>query len=487
MKIGLIWIMMFFSSVIFSGEEFVMKVRSYPDDFEYLEKKGSGVVIKYESKYYVLTSDHVIYHGRIQDKITHLLLDQEENQLKLDLVAAHVGMGVALLSITSEQEELVKGFIDEARFINDHELVDCKSVTTIGVPYDSLNTNEHTGTIINSKSERHEIPLAKNLLEVMAHTEFGMSGGALMDQVSNKFLGIISHQYLLNRLGLPPLLNQHNTNLGDGDSLIGLIIPAWFIYDWIKKVVDDNDKNKLEFGLADQLKNIDSMTIDGLRFNFTSCVDEDAEKAILEGGDGPGIGGNMRLSRGKKCMLKISPVITSTPTQGWPFKSGEWFKTLKNKLRYHGTYAEYSSIWFKEKDKILPIYNSLIDFFKLIERGGIPIGKIYSPFDEENIIEESIIKNTKKLKELVSTIPFSSESDVNVFYFYNNLLEFIDLLETPGPIFEYIPDSKVKSLQNPPAWDVMYTSEYFDFDTMSNLRALLQIIGDQLNKIRVNI
>jgi len=476
------------SFLTLAEEKFVLKVKSFPDDFKHLEKNGSGVIIKYGTKYYVLTSDHVVYHGRIKDKITHVLLDENENQIKMDLLAAHVGMGVALLSISSDQEYLVKNYVDESQFASLPEMIASQSVTTIGVPFDSLNVSAHTGTIINPGSERHEVPLAKKLLEVMAHTEYGMSGGALMDQTLDKFLGIISHQYLLNRLGLPPLLNQHSSSIGGGEAMIGLVIPAWFIDDWVKKVTQDISENQLEFNLADQLKGIDSMTIDGLRFNFTSCVDEKMDKAILnDGGDGAGIGGNLRLGRGKKCKLKISPVINVGADQVWSFQSGEWFKTLKNKLRYQNTYAEYSSIWFKQNDKILPVYNSLIDFFKLIEKGGIPIGKIYSPFVEENKIEENIIKDTKALKELVSSIPFSSESDLSVFYFYSNLMELIGLLETPDPVFEYISDAKVRDLQNSPAWDVMFSSEYFDFDSMIKLRALILNIRDQLNQVRVNI
>ena len=66
-------------------------------------------------------------------------------------------------------------------------------------------------------------------------------------------------------------------------------------------------------------------------------------------------------------------------------------------------------------------------------------------------------------------------------------MELIGLLETPDPVFEYISDAKVRDLQNSPAWDVMFSSEYFDFDSMIKLRALILNIRDQLNQVRVNI
>lgn len=177
-----------------SPADSVVKIRSYYKSAALQPRVGSGLLIKFKGKRFVLTSDHIVYHG--EKSFTHEVLDSEGHAGKLKFLLSDAGKGFALLSFVEHEEDFL--FFDFDNALRD-VASDDEEISLMGFPADS------DGLLVDSKAiiQSTRFPSAlfvelETLIKVKSgHGEFGMSGGAAFSK-KGTYRGILSHQIVEN-------------------------------------------------------------------------------------------------------------------------------------------------------------------------------------------------------------------------------------------------------------------------------------------------
>lgn len=174
-----------------------VKVESKRCDDSGVLFEGTGTIFRHKGQSYVITSEHVVLHGK-SDIYCHKVYNLHF-EYKANLLVAEWGRGVALLSIAGTPSIELSMFDDIKSF-------DEKKPTTVvtsGFAAGVSDRTEHLGgEVLPGFSKRHFLPMTHGAIELTnAHGEFGYSGGLVYDSTLERVVGLLSHQYLTSSGG----------------------------------------------------------------------------------------------------------------------------------------------------------------------------------------------------------------------------------------------------------------------------------------------
>ena len=215
----------------------VVKVVSQKCGQDSTARKGSGFLFLIGGMTYVLTSEHVTYSssgsssGSPSGFCNKILL--EKTWYPATLYRSDFGTGLALLKTEASLAKVsLQDLIEDEPSLPD--------VVQIGFPLRlEAKLTSQPGSIVVQKSRRHLLPLVDYTLETTgAYSEYGMSGGVLVDPATGKVLGLLSHQVLQRRAGEPTHVSARESDQpAEGDLTIS--IPSSFIRQWVGKALEE--------------------------------------------------------------------------------------------------------------------------------------------------------------------------------------------------------------------------------------------------------
>jgi hypothetical protein len=174
--------------------EAVVKITSSFSSSTIPPRQGSGILIRFRKKIFILTSDHVVYHSNRSFK--HQMLTFNGDSLALQYLISDAGHGLALLNPETESADFSKAVdLDSSPSWRDSKLNTAEQISLAGFPVSSDAVLVDSSAKIKSLQTPSELFVQlPTLLEVSSgHGEFGMSGGLGYSQ-TGIFRGVISHQ-----------------------------------------------------------------------------------------------------------------------------------------------------------------------------------------------------------------------------------------------------------------------------------------------------
>ncbi|MDO9181921.1 MAG: serine protease [Bacteriovorax sp.] len=199
--------------------KFVVKILSGPCGYQNSQMAGSGTIFNFNGSTYVLTSEHVVYHSAATN-FCHRITNSFISEQKAELLFADWGLGIALLKLP------IPISADFLNYPNDFQSATSNLVTIAGSPFSEPQTIVATaGHVINNQSQRLLTPLIKYALEIDgAHGEFGMSGGAILEEsgANFKYLGLLTHQVLSMVPGAPTRATDWDQSSKFQNQLLGI-------------------------------------------------------------------------------------------------------------------------------------------------------------------------------------------------------------------------------------------------------------------------
>ncbi|HPI40275.1 MAG TPA: serine protease [Pseudobdellovibrionaceae bacterium] len=410
------------------SEVFLVQVESGSCSMSNNKKLGSGILFTKQNSAYVLTSDHVLYHD-FENKTfcSHIVF--KNNRIKTQLKSVHVGRGVALLKVLSENSFSTSQLKKYEELFSTDSAFMAQDVILGGFPFKANSLSlDPSAQIINPKSKRMFLPLIKTSIEVRGYSEYGMSGGALMD-TRHKVLGVISHQYLhIKNAGMALKELQYETENPEGEEIIAQIIPFLEIKEWIEKSISGFQiGNSLDPNL-EQIKKI-STTIDGLRYQWLDCDLQSYQNrpsfpktiggdGVGIGGDGVGIGGHEQatlpphIKSHENCpgliLIEMATENSQQLQNDYTFVTSIWGQKLKQKIN-PSTRAYFSAFLTAEGNYKVP--SSLTHFLIGLEKGWVPLVKIQQSFENIDITrtQKLATKMNEQLQTLLPLFPKDSE------------------------------------------------------------------------------
>ncbi len=361
-----------------AAPKFVVKVKSRTCSAR-TELEGSGNLISIKDKIYVLTSDHVVLHGTKADGVcSSVALNGQE--LTLELQAANFLLGTALLEVLHPNAAAKKAALPVQNLISDMSEVGGFGALT-GVPaLSDTAVVDNSGQILSTNGTRHVLPLVTSWIEVRGHSEFGMSGGALVTE-SGKMAGLISHQYLKLNLGTASTIHEYDAE-GAGGEIVALVIPGSLISKWIDSALAHAPGSDVRLDADMQKRGILSAVFEGIRFTGHRCKSGGASiggEGVGIGGEGVGIGG---AGEQKICQISVhaNQDTNSWNNSAWPLSEARWFKQLKERI-LGGASADVSALYYKGRQYTL---NGFIPLFAGVQAGAIPLTNLKVPFPEDS-------------------------------------------------------------------------------------------------------
>jgi len=331
-----------FGHNVFADEDSsVVKIKSVPcksnsaggdtTQLSQAARMGSGAVVKTPSgRNVILTSSHVVYHGGSSEGICTYVKSRHTEWVEAPLLHVNGGMGIAALQAP---DSFVDGFSFGSQIPAQSAQL---SLTGFPLAADATQSPMNgVGRVLNQQSQRILLPLVPAAIEVEgAHSEYGMSGGAALDQTNKSYVGMISHQYLRINPGQRALVQESANAEAPPAVMIALVIPASLIVSWLEKPTD------LKEDISVQMKGLVALTFGSVRFAEVECdkkshgeVGGDGVGVGGHGGDGVGVGGDTDQS--KICdvlMERVSGDLSNT--QPWPLaSSADWFTDLSNRMK----------------------------------------------------------------------------------------------------------------------------------------------------------
>lgn len=447
------------------GSPVIKTISSLCDSPATSKRVGSGVVFKSLREYFVVTSSHVALHELNGKNVCHEI-ENDAKQYSMRLIAADFTQGLALFGIEAPPSLEAISW-DEGSF----EYQPKSPVFIAGIPYDSKSLfPNNEAKVLNFASNRTILPNVQSVIEFEGHSEFGMSGGALLQD--KKFVGLISHQYLaFDKAGAVPKVFEQQPSPASHRVIVGLAIPGAQVRRWMSKAF----KNPNEAHFPEPLKSqLDSekqfFDLGGLRL----------EQGRQSSGDGVGIGGTPSSAKAAKDRSAQIELSISHSDTTWPFSKADWFIAAKKKLRSGYKLA----ITGLEKDGIRYELPDLVSTFALIERGYYPLMRVIeAPLDN---IDSTRLKLAEMGSQL-ATLAQDFEETVESGPLLDQLALIAEKLE--GHQFELISEAALDGIIKPiesssihRAWLLLFNQ---DFEKAVVLKSLLLNTRELLRKVRV--
>lgn len=378
--------------------------------------RGSGLGFNFKSKSYVLTSEHVVLHGN--GDFCHQVRNSDIGVANAILKIAEYGNGLALLELTK--------FVASWNSWDDLQplqAVTGMEIQVLGFPYEQeeLIALNH-GNVLTAASPRNFLPQLNCMIEtVNAHGEFGMSGGPVV-AADNRFIGLLSHQYLSLTPGRRTLMALFSEKSQIENHL--LIIPGDAIAKWLNLIFRSLDA-ALPFAVRDpkeQLAGRDVVLAMGLRFTFKDDKVVQARQQSGGGGvggaDGAGAGGTDQVSQASASFVEIELDETKSRTLPCTKFREDWCLRLRQRLMLSGNRVHLPFFVDRTSDDLTAIRaESMADFFRLLNRSDLePVNLIQDTSLTSNLhctSERNVETNDQiqilrnhgvRLNEILSTI-----------------------------------------------------------------------------------
>ena len=254
--------------------------------------QGSGVLVSYQNKVYVLTSNHVLINGN--GTFCHRIKNSVVGSARANLIASDWSAGLALLEIQTPSAKM--------REASNHSLrqslaKESEALAGMGFPYSRRDNSDQesyssTGYVLHPASSRHWLGNAVPMTETMdLHGEFGMSGGPVYSADYSKIAGILSHQALEMVPGRPSQIRDFSepTSVGKTYNHI-FVIPSDFVLTWMKGILDQSITPALVEVASEQFLGKHVVVSGVLAFRLATAAQVGAIGGE-GGGHGSGIGG----------------------------------------------------------------------------------------------------------------------------------------------------------------------------------------------------
>jgi hypothetical protein len=449
--------------------------------------RGSGVLIRDAGKHYVLTSEHVIFHQN--DGFCHFAENKEIGKIRLNLIVADWGTGLALLGAPKNLSQL-DGYDTQRDFVEVE--TGAAPISTAGYPYRSHQIYTYgKGDVLNSKSKRHLIAQSPTMIELInSHAEFGMSGGALI--YNNRLAGILSHQYLEIMRGAPLGVSEfYEASKKSVQSHI-LSIPAKFAKTWLDSIFDHRltQQDVLYRDAFEQLKSKTAIRFGNLHFTLEGSTR--TQPGEIGGADGYGIGGADGVGIGGSSQ---DSETDSQKSQGVVVKVVRSANPTKHRApKDH--FSEIDLFLLRGRDVRIPFFvdineesilteaiyfSSLAEFFTLYFRRGTQLRMIVDrgSYSDQSLgpdLQSFAKKVTNLLIQLESKIgPEKTTLDAEGFFLKLKLLAKISTSEN----YFLVNPLQFKDILNAnDFWNLLFTTDFeLAVELMSNIRELERLIA----------
>lgn len=482
----LVIILMSLSTILFGSSRFsreaVVKIESGRCGMSQKTMKGSGILIREGSNIYVITSEHVIYHSN--SGFCHRVSSESFSRMEARLIQVDWGMGLALLKLVDD----VSINLPTLSTLNSGEIRQGESVFIFGFPYSSEKLLQSPkGFLLSTQSDRALIPFVKVMYEaIRVYVEFGMSGGIAVSEDLTSFIGIISHQRLVQVAGSgSKVVEIENALTPASDN--AFIIPANVVYFWANKIINHHELGvptivrdaKSEHSAPGRSGGGQQVYSSGLKFISTGLTNDEAPV-----GGSEGVGG--RTINGKP--ISVSLVLDQDNhlaqlqipgRESWTQEVRE--RLLKQeKVKVVGFLDSSESLLGLRKRNI----HSLPEFFKLLNEPALkPITISESSFagleDEREILIKAISADGREMGRLLNELSNSpSEKHFEVQSLLNELRIISELLQSQD--FALVPSSKLDPRQSE-AWKFLFLA---NFELSRDLMAVIYRVKTHLDRIR---
>jgi len=408
-----------------------------------LTLKGSGVVIKESNRTFILTSDHVVIHEACL--ASYNIVDDKGATYSANLMRVDMLSGLALLEVKSAND--LKNIT-----LNDFAQNNIKrastEVQTIGFPIDSEGlVTDAQAKILSATSTRFNYANAQTLIEVEAHGEKGMSGGALMSS-SGEFLGTLSHKYL-----------QDNHIMA---------IPANVSKTWITETIKDEElykKPKNFRPLEAQMQNKDLIQMDGIRIESVQLKqlkiknvedlkglmpkNKNKTKIVNSGTDPIGIGGQedetdngIILSYGSRSDQFIIGTYSRDNKKITAIRSTEHYMSLLGhkeipvKVTFNsfetlqGTIGQINKLGLNLKNDITALDTEIPNLPKKFQGPMHILMQKISQIASLAASDLAVVIDHEELSQIVALPIWNDFSDTDVFFATTNILSNLEKLNT---------------------------------------------------------
>lgn len=489
-----------------ANEKFAVKVvSSYCGmfDVESLQRRGSGVLVSRKGQNYVLTSDHVLYHGNRDQGYCHKIL-AGENEYEAHLTAVSFAHGLALYQVDRVPES--KAALDYESLYEGMKTCESRrtsEITSYGYSWRSMSLTVGSGKILNAASDRHLLAAVETLYESDLYSELGMSGGPVFAGDRDEFAGILSHQVLVRALGEESRVQSLSP---ESAGINGLVIPLCPIAIWLTETF--GGAPSLALDPHSQMSGKEAAVIGQVRFQVAGCQNPEEEfepvggritskyelkpshkgrlktGQLLQGsGDGVGIGG-LFSGRLRDCSIHLSWDNGATDS-GWPFSfQQEWFQAVRRAVHQRAQVVVDSILL---NGNIIPLDGSLGRFFALMRRGGLPLTRVSSlnhpeqqSLAELRRVNDSIADALDDLREPWGRM---ASQDPVAGVLWTEIYEVVSTIA--GGHHQVICVDRLNQLIQSPAWSRLYLGTGFDSDRVIGLKALLNQLKSTLNHLTI--
>lgn len=423
MKIVLFLIISLFSYSTFSE---VVKVTSSNCINEFQDKSGSGIIFNYKTDTYVVTSEHVVFNNK---KFCY-----QAGESQLDLIRSDWASGLALLKLKSIKVKPITNLEDFITPVED------KSLSIVGYPHKSSSLRKIENIKINSlNSSEQAFLLDRDLLEVSGQAEFGMSGGAMIQE--RRIVGLSTHV----SAKIKP-----QTFAIRGDT----------VKKWILKVVNEN----FDTGLVSE--SVESFEVNGIKFKKNTFNNGD-NIHLANSGDPVGVGG--AIQRFDLTNITISLDLKDFYKKDSKHLQVDFYKSIELIKRKMLRRSQLSISYFHdtETSRLLSI-NSLQQFARYLSLGYRPIFRSQNYFSRGN--EEEVLMSTSRDLAKIMSLLILKYDDLSSYSLFRDIQELVTLsLSGSWPMLSY---KHIESLINHKNWDDIFKNELI-YDEMVEIISLL--------------
>ncbi|MEN0059747.1 MAG: serine protease [Bdellovibrio sp.] len=395
----------------------VVKTLSFPCISQHPLFEGTGLLIEFQHKIQVLTSEHVVIHSR-DKSYCHDILTADGKRLRTQLDFFSFNAGVAFL-IPEEAHGLpaVRLALPHSPFNVEPE------VLAMGYPKSSSQLQIlRQGKVLSTTSRRGLIPSAPASIEVaQLPAEYGMSGGILLSSESSGLFhlrGFLSHQILRRTPSQGSRVENIDNASSPSPTDLTFALPLGDLPLWTTASASDVWTRDAK----DQLEGKETVCLRSLCFTPNKTVASDifaiggrdfggADGSGIGGADGSGIGGaetpqNAEILYSVEVRFKtdISSTIKSQSFSNTTLE--KWRISLLRGHRVHILFFTTS-----EQNRLTAFY-SLSQFLTLfLEGSSVAVSTLSGPNSPSDLFHQSLKKTlhlTQMARDLATSTPMKS-------------------------------------------------------------------------------